>query len=67
MSDLVETIAAAAVEAIRNQSPAITSDAGHLKSVTLELELSNAGQVIDSTCWIERRGVHRRTRKEPAG
>ena len=53
-------IAAAAVEAIRNQTPAITSDAGRLKSVTLELELSNTGQVIDSICWVGRRGVHRR-------
>ena len=53
MSDLVETILAAAVEAIRNQTPAITSDAGRLKSIRLELELSNQGAVIDSTCsWL---------------
>jgi hypothetical protein len=59
-TDLVETIIAAATEAIRNQTPAITSEAGRLKSVTLELELSNGGEVIDSTCWTERRGVPRR-------
>jgi hypothetical protein len=47
--DLVETILSAAADAIRNQTPAITSDAGCLKSITLELELSNS-DVIDSTC-----------------
>ena len=60
MSDLLETILAVAAEAIRNQTPAITGDAGRLKSITLELELANNGAVIDSTCWVERRGVHRR-------
>jgi hypothetical protein len=60
LTDLVETIIAVAADAIRNQTPAITGDAGRLKSITLELELSNAGDVVDSTCWVERRGVHRR-------
>jgi hypothetical protein len=57
-ADLVETILAAATEAIKNQTPAITSDAGRLKSITLELELSNSGDVVDSVCRVERRGVH---------
>jgi hypothetical protein len=65
MSDLVETLVSAAADAIRNQGPSITSDSGRLKSITIELELSNAGDVIDSTAWTERRDVHRR-RKEPA-
>jgi hypothetical protein len=64
-ADLMETIIAAAFEAVRNQTPAITGDAGRLKSIALELELSNAGDVVDSTCWVERRGVH--WRKEPTG
>ena len=60
MTDILETIRAAAAEAIKNQRPAITSDAARLKSITLELELANNGAVIDSTCWVERHGVHRR-------
>jgi hypothetical protein len=55
LSDLVETILAAAAEAIKNQTPTITSDAGRLKSITLELELANNGAVINSPCWVERR------------
>lgn len=58
--DLVERLQAAAAEAIANQTSAISADGGHVKSLTLELELSHSGAVIDSTCWIERRGVHRR-------
>ena len=58
--DPVEQLAQAAADAIRNQTPSITSDAGRLKSITIELELGNAGDVIDSTAWTERRGVHRR-------
>ena len=59
-ADLVETIVSAASDAIRNQTPSIMAEAGRLKSITLELELANGAQVIDSTCWVERRGVHRR-------
>jgi hypothetical protein len=58
--DIVETLIEAASAAIRNQTPALTSDAGYVKSVTLELSLANGHQVIDSTCWVERRGVHRK-------
>jgi hypothetical protein len=65
MTDLVQTLINAMAEAVHNQEPAITADAGRLKSITLELELANNGDVVDSTCWVERRGVHR-TRKEPA-
>ena len=64
MTNLVETLIEAAASAIRNQQTALTSDAGRLKSITIELELSNAGDVVDSTAWTERRGVHRK-RKEP--
>jgi hypothetical protein len=60
LTDLVETIIAVAADTIRNQTPALTSDAGRVRSVTLERELSNAGDVVDSTCWVERRGIHRR-------
>jgi hypothetical protein len=59
MPQIIETIVEAAEIAIRNQQAAITSDAGRLRSITLELEISNAGAVIDSRCWTERRGVHR--------
>lgn len=56
---LVGRIIEAMADAITSQAAAIESGPGHLKSVTIELELSNAGAVIDSTCWTERRGVHR--------
>jgi hypothetical protein len=59
-ANLVETILTGAAEAIKSQMPAITSDAGRLESITLEPELANNGAVIDSTCWVEWRGVHRR-------
>jgi hypothetical protein len=58
--DLVETLISAATDAIRNQAGALTCDVGRVRGLHLELEISNAGNVIDSVCWIERRGVHRR-------
>jgi hypothetical protein len=48
----------------RRPSPVTPAGAGRRPSITLELELANNGDVIDSTCYVERRGVHRR--KEPA-
>ena len=56
---LIETLVAAATTATRNQA-AFACDVGRVRGLHLELELSNAGDVIDSTCWVERRGVHRR-------
>ena len=58
--DLIETLVAAATTAIRNQAPALTCDIGRVRGLHLELEISNAGAGVDSVCWIERRGVHRR-------
>jgi hypothetical protein len=58
--DLIAMLVAAASDAIRNQAPALTCDVGRVRGLHLELEISNAGQVVDSVCWIERRGVHRR-------
>jgi hypothetical protein len=60
--DLVETLVEAAAAAIRNQAPAITAERGYVRSLTLELELAAGAEVVDSTCWVERRGVHRRTK-----
>ena len=59
-ADLVETLVGAATDAIRNQAPALTCDVGWVRGLRLELELANTGAVVDSVCWIERRGVHRR-------
>jgi hypothetical protein len=59
--DLIETLVSAASDAIRNQAPALTCDVGRVRGLHLELELANNGAVVDSVCWIERRGVHRRT------
>jgi hypothetical protein len=53
----LQQVAAAASE---TQAPTITSDVGALQSITLELELANNGQVIESPCSTERCGVHRR-------
>lgn len=66
MSDglLVQRIVDAMTEAIVSQAAAIESGTGQLRSVTIELELSNVGAVIDSTCWTERRGVHRAPAKK---
>jgi hypothetical protein len=58
-ANLVETIAIAAVAAIRGQERAITTGAGVLHAITLTLEIANNGDVIDSRCTIEWRGVHR--------
>ena len=57
---LIETLAAAATTAIRNQSPSLTCDVGWVRDLHPELDIGNAGAVSDSVCWIERRGVHRR-------
>lgn len=59
MTDLVQRLTSAAAEAIANQAPAIVDGAGNLRSITLELQIANGGQVIDSVCYVERRGVHR--------
>ena len=60
--DLVGTLIEAAASAIRNQQTALTADVGYVKSVTLELSLANGAEVVDSTCWVERRGVYRTKR-----
>ena len=58
-SDLIERLQQSATDAIANLAAAIDSDAGRLRSITVELELANNGAVIDSRCFVERRGVHR--------
>ena len=62
-AELIETLVAAATDAIRNQAGALTCDVGRVRGLHLELELSNAGNVVDSVCWIERRGVYRRQQR----
>jgi hypothetical protein len=59
---LIETLVSAAEQAIRNQAGALACDVGRVRGLHLELELANNGDVVDSVCWIERRGVHRRER-----
>ena len=49
----------AADAAIRNQQAALASPGGVLRGITLELEIDHRGAVVESTCYIERRGVHR--------
>jgi hypothetical protein len=57
---LIETLVAAATDAIRNQAPVLSCDVGRVRGLHLELEISNAGAVSDSVCWIGRHSVHRR-------
>ncbi len=53
-------VEAALCDCPRCVEPALTCDVGRVRGLHLELELSNAGNVVESVCWIERRGVHRR-------
>ena len=50
----------------RNERPALEHGPGHLKGLVLEFELKRTGEIADSRAWVERVGVHRRTREEPA-
>src|SRR5688572_11590457 len=55
LSDLVETLIEAAASAIRNQQTALKSPVGHVRSVTVELVLTSAGQIHEAVCYVERR------------
>jgi hypothetical protein len=67
VTPLVARLQAAAVEALGNLATAIDGNVGHLRSVTVELEIANNGGVLDSRAFVERRGVHRQQRAARKG
>ena len=60
MTDLVERLTAAAVEAIANERPALEHEPARLRGLTIELEVLNNGAVIEGRAWIERKLKPRR-------
>jgi hypothetical protein len=64
--DLTEQLAETARQTVLNHRKALESGAGHLRSITVEIETRRSGEVTDSHVWIEHQGSHR-TRKEPTG
>lgn len=63
--DLTESLATAAAEAVRARRGAIEAGgAGHLNGVTVELEISNAGAVIDVTSFLSWRDVIRAAKRK---
>jgi hypothetical protein len=53
--DLVERLAQAAADMIRNERPDLEYDVPRLRGLTLELTIANHGSVIDGICWVERK------------
>jgi hypothetical protein len=53
-ADLVERLTAAAAAAIANERPTLEHRPEQVKGITLELELSCAGDVVEATCYVER-------------
>ncbi len=54
-ADLVQRLTDAAAVAIANERPALEHKPEQVKRITLELELSRAGDVVGATCYVERR------------
>ena len=62
-ADLVEQLAGAAAEAVRARRGAIESGAGNLNGITVEIETSNGGEVLDVTSHLSWRDVIRNARR----
>ena len=54
MTDLVESLTAAATAAIADIMPAIEAEPRKVRILTIELELANGCEVKGGTAWIER-------------
>ena len=54
MTDLVTRLQAAASAAIANERPTLEHKPEQVKGITLELELSRAGDVVGATCYVQR-------------
>jgi hypothetical protein len=59
MSDLLARLTEAAAAAIESERTGLTYDAGRLKTVTVELEVSLNGNVVVGNVYIHRRGKAR--------
>ena len=55
MSDLVEVLTAAALEAIAAEAPDLRRDPERIRGVTLELHLDGRGRIDEGCCFVERR------------
>jgi hypothetical protein len=53
-ADLVERLTAAAAAAIANERPTLEHKPEQVKGITLELELSRTGDVVEATCYVQR-------------
>ena len=53
-TDLVTRLQEAAAAAIANERPTLEHRPEQVKGITLELELSRAGQVVEATCYVQR-------------
>jgi hypothetical protein len=58
-SDVADRLAEAAHATILNHRRAIELGAGHVKTVTVEVEVKRNGEVADSRIWLEHVGAHR--------
>jgi len=71
MADLIERLQAAASAAIANERPSLEHPVGKVAGVTVELTLTDAGQVAEAHVFVERRTsdtalLRRYAGKEPA-
>ena len=53
-TDVVQRLTDAAAVAIANERPALEHKPEQVKGITLELELSRTGDVIEATCYVQR-------------
>ncbi len=53
-ADLVARLIEAAAAAIANERPTLEHRPEQVKGITLELELSRAGDVVEATCYVQR-------------
>jgi len=56
---LAERLAETARATVLNHRRAIELGAGHVRSVTVEIEVTRTGEIIDARVWLEHVGAHR--------
>lgn len=63
-SELVETLATAAADAVRRRAKAIDNgEVNNLRSIVIDIELANGGRVLDVTAHLSWRNVVREARQ----
>ena len=55
MTDLIERLTEAPVEAIRDERQSLAYDQDRVRGIHVELELAKGGAVIEGRAWIERK------------